>query len=144
MLENEGIFGALISIKHLNMSYTNASHLGHGQQEWLGALEFYETDLGILEKRLAEVNDKNTASVSRAEVEHYQNQFIIQRNNIIELRQRINKHQHEVVHEVQQHVGRVAEQTVEEQHLLEADMKNLEKIINELRHDFNRFLAKWL
>ena len=126
------------------MSYTNALHLGTAHQEWLKILEFYEMDLAILEKRLAEVNDKNTAFESRAEVEHYQNQFIIQRNNIIELRQCINAHAHEVMIDMQKHVGRVEEHKVDEHHVIEASLLNLERIINEIRHHFNRFLAKWL
>jgi hypothetical protein len=125
------------------MSYTNALHLGTAHQEWLKILEFYEMDLAILEKRLAEVNDKNTAFESRAEVEHYQNQFIIQRNNIIELRQRINAHAHEVMIDMQKHVGRVEEHKVEDHQVIEASLLNLERIINEIRHHFNRFLAKW-
>lgn len=126
------------------MSYTNALHLGTAHQEWLKILEFYEIDIHILEKRLTEVNQKNTAFESRAEVEHFQNQFIIQRNNIIELRQRINAHAHEVMIDMQKHVGRVEEHKVDEHHVIEASLLNLERIINEIRHHFNRFLAKWL
>ena len=64
------------------MSYTNASNLGVQHNEWLRKLEFYKEDLDILEKRLLEVSDKNTSTEARAGIEHFQNQFMIQRKNI--------------------------------------------------------------
>jgi hypothetical protein len=45
--------------------------------------------------------------------------------------------------DMQKHVGRVEEHKVVEHHVIEESLLNLERIINEIRHHFNRYLAKW-
>jgi len=126
------------------MSYTNAINLGPAHQEWLKALDFYKTELDILEGRLAEVAGKNTALEPSESAEHFQNQFIVQRNNIDELKHAINQHAHLVFEDTKQHVGRVEEGRLVDHKKIEEEMMLFEKIINELRHEFNRYAAKWI
>ena len=73
------------------MSYTTTAHLGHDHLEWLKSIEFYEDEFDILEKRLAEIVSKNNGAEAMAGVEHFQNQFVIQRNNLDELKHSINE-----------------------------------------------------
>lgn len=124
------------------MSYTNATHLENAHQEWIKALDFYKEDLDILEKRLAEVSLKNTSMVARADAEHFQNQFIVQRNNIDELKHAINEHTHLVFEDMKQHAGRVEETRIDQHKKLEEDVKEFEETVNDLRHEFNKYLAK--
>ena len=125
------------------MSYTNAINLGHAHQEWLRALDFYETELKILQGRLSEVALKNNGREVSAGVEQYQNQFIVQRNNIDELRHTVNEHVHRVFVDAKVHVGRVEENRVDEHKEIEGAVAQFEKVIKELRHEFNKFAAKW-
>ena len=112
--------------------------------EALRGLEFYKQDLIILQQRLQEVAEKNTALDVRRSIEHFQNQFIIQRNNIDELRHKVNEQVQLLSKDVQLHEGRVEKQLLEEEEQLDAEYRQLEKIINELRQEFNTFLSKWM
>lgn len=125
------------------MSYTNAIHLGSAHKEWLSSLDFYKTEIEILEKRLSEVLNKNTGHDATAKGEHFQNQFIVQKNNIDELKHSINDHAHSVFLDVQKHVGRVHETRVDDHARLEDEVASFEKIVNALRHDFNHYLSLW-
>lgn len=126
------------------MGYTNATHLGTTPQEWLKELDFFEKETGILEKRLAEVNIKNTSLESRANVEHFQNQFIVQRNNIAELKHSINEYAHAISIEIEQHAGHVETARMKEHRKIEDEIAGLEKVLYELRQDFNKYAAKWI
>ena len=88
------------------MSYTSVPHLSTEHQDWLKAIDFYDNELDILEKRLAEVATKNTGIDAMKGVEHFQNQFIIQRNTIDELRHNINEHVHKTMLDAKDHGGR--------------------------------------
>lgn len=57
-----------------------ALHSEH--REWLNKLDFYKDDLVVLRQRLEEVAARNTLREIMAQVEHFQNLFIIQRNEI--------------------------------------------------------------
>jgi hypothetical protein len=50
--------------------------------EWTSKLNFYKDDIKIMTGRLEEVASKNSSKEVLAQVEHFQNQLIIQRNNI--------------------------------------------------------------
>ncbi len=126
------------------MSYNDAANYGAVHSEWLKKLDFYKTEIGILEKRLEEVNAKNTSLDARAGVEHFQNQFIVQRNNIDELKHIVNEHSHNAFEVAKEHAGKVNDHITDEHLKLEDDINQFEKIVNELRQEFNVYLTKWM
>jgi len=67
---------------------------------WNNLLDFYKDDISILEKRLEELVTKNTNQEVRAEIEKYQNQFLIQRNNIDQIKHIINLDEKEIENEI--------------------------------------------
>ena len=60
-------------------------------REWLNLISFYQDELTIMERRIAEVVSKNTDVEVLANAEHFQNQMIIQRNHLLDM-------QGEIVH----------------------------------------------
>jgi hypothetical protein len=126
------------------MSYTAVPLLVAEHQDWLKAIDFYDNELDILENRLAEVAQKNTGLDAMIGVEHFQNQFIIQRNTIDELRHNINEHAHKVMLDVKEHVGRVESQQVADHIKIKDEFESFEKVINELRDEFKLYLVKWM
>lgn len=126
------------------MSYTAVPHLVTEHQDWLKSIDFYDNELDILENRLAEVAVKNTGIDAMKGVEHFQNQFIIQRNTIDELRHNINEHARKVMLDVKDHVGRVESQQVTDHTKIKDEFESFEKIINELRDEFKFYLVKWM
>lgn len=125
------------------MKYTTVAHCGNDHQEWLKSVEFYDQDLDTLEKRLLELVGKNNTREVMTGVEHFQNQFIVQRNNIDELRHSINEHAGKVATDLQTHAGRMEEHLVGEHDGLGEQVRSFEKVMNELRHEYNLFLARW-
>ena len=113
-------------------------------QDWLKSLEFYKEEITILKKRLEEVTVKNNAPEFLKDVEHYQNQFIVQRNNIDELAHSIKMNEKEIVKEVNTNPIAVEHRKVES-HEPEADFLGyFEKNFATLRTDYNKFLSKWM
>jgi hypothetical protein len=113
------------------MRYTNASLLNYEH-------------LSVLQKRLAEVSFKNTGKEVMADVEHFQNQIIVQRNNLEELSHGIYEHIHHVVEDSRVHAGRVAQPLVEEHGQKKDEFQSLMHVIKGLRSEFNHFIAKWI
>ncbi|MDP4637043.1 MAG: hypothetical protein NWR96_06595 [Crocinitomicaceae bacterium] len=113
-------------------------------QDWLKRLDFYKEEITILKERLDEVTKKNNASDFLKDVEHFQNQFIVQRNNIDELAHSIKKNEQGLVKEVNSNPVAVDHRKVEN-HLAEEDFIGyFEKNFAELRGEYNRFLSKWM
>lgn len=124
-----------VSIKHMNNAHT----------DWLRALDFYKEEIGILKGRLTEIAGKNTAPDVMRQVEHYENQFAIQRDNIERL-----------AHDTRTNVGSAAAESkkspegyidatlLTSHNTLEQRFRQEEKTIHELRHEFNDFAAEWM
>ena len=74
-------------------------------------------------------------------VEHFQNQFIVQRDNIDRLSHDLGSFERKVSAETLN----MAEHITAETHAVLRDRYiALEKTINEMRHEHNRFLAKYI
>ena len=113
-------------------------------QDWLKRLDFYKEELNILRERLQEVTSKNTNADFLKSVEHFQNQFLIQRNHVDELAHQIKANENLLVKEIEHNPVAVDHRKVES-HDAETDfMVFFEKNFAELRAQFNVFLAKWM
>jgi hypothetical protein len=126
------------------MSYTATSHCGNEHEQWLKSISFYDDDLDVLENRLTEIVKENNRQEVMTGVEHFQNQFMIQRNNISDLKHNIKKHASNVAADAQIHAGKMDEFFVDEHGNLKSEVDSFEKVMNDLRHEFSLFLAKWM
>ena len=112
--------------------------------EWLKKLDFYKDEITILKGRLEELAQKNNAQEVLVEVEHFQNQFIIQRNNIDEIAHKVRENEQSLLEEIKSNPVAVDHRKME-YHAAEQDLVNsFEKVFNEVREDFNKFSAKWM
>jgi len=126
------------------MSFTNIAQVNTEHTEWIKGLEFYKDEIHILENRLLEIATKNSSFEARQGIEHFQNQFVVQRNNIDELRHKIKEHIH-----IFTKLPELLEEVVENERLadhenMRDDYQSFEKVMRELRLEFNIFLAKWM
>jgi hypothetical protein len=126
------------------MSYTATSHCGNKHEQWLKSISFYDDDLDVLENRLTKIVKKNNGQEVLTGVEHFQNPFMIQRNNISDLKHNIKKHAGNVAADAQIHAGKMDEFFVDEHGNLKSEVDSFEKVMNDLRHEFSLFLAKWM
>lgn len=112
--------------------------------EWSNKLNFYRDELDILKKRLAEIAAKNNQQEVMKEVEHFQNQFIIQSNNIDEIAHTVRMNEKTLVEEMRKNPVAVDHRKVDD-HTDERELVNgFEKNLIEIRNEFNRFASKWL
>jgi CBS-domain-containing membrane protein len=112
--------------------------------EWANKLKFYKEELEVLKTRLAEITSKNNNQEVLKEVEHFQNQFIIQRNNIDTIAHEVKMNEEKLMAEIKSNPVAADHRKVE-YHTKEKDMVNsFEKNMNEIRSEFNRFASKWM
>ena len=126
------------------MSYTNITRIGTDHTIWQKGFGFYKDELDIMESRLSEVALKNTTFEARQGVEHFQNQFIVQRNNIDELKHEVILYVEKLGKDAQQHGGRMETAMIAEHTALHEKYEDFERVMNILRHEFNEYLSKWM
>lgn len=112
--------------------------------EWATNIDFYISDLAILEKRLEEVAQKNTKAPVLASVEHFQNQFIVERETLRGLKHAVHVNAEKMQEEIKK-FSRIHNLDIVDHHsLLRESVQLSEKIFLELKHSFYRFLSKVL
>jgi hypothetical protein len=126
------------------MSYTTATYCGTDHHQWLRSLEFYKEEFKILDERLQEIMQRNNGKETMALAEHFQNQFLIQRNNIDELKHNIHEHENLVAMDVREHAGKMKNTRVLDHDEIKAEFETLEKLIKNLRVEYNLFLSRWM
>jgi phosphoglycerate-specific signal transduction histidine kinase len=104
-------------------------------------IDFYEGEFDILDERLKEIVTKNNKEETVTWAERFKNQFTMQRNNIYELRRGIHELAGKVSEDAKNHAGKMETRFVREHGQLNDEVKDFEKIVNDLRHDFNVFLS---
>jgi hypothetical protein len=126
------------------MTYTNVSNLNSLPAEILRGLIFYKEEIKILQDRLEEVSSKNNSFEARQGIEHFQNQFVMHQNNIDELKHTINLLVEKMAKDAMHHGGRIEKEDVNEEEKLNDEFVMLEKVIKDMRKEFNVFLSKWM
>ncbi len=125
-----------------NLPKISISHLGNAHSDWLRALDFYKLETVILKERLTEIAGKNTGAEVMKEVEHFENQFKIQGDNIDRLRHEIHVNLASISREAQRSSAGYIDGILLVQHNnLKERYEAEEKIFNELRRDFNKFAS---
>ena len=111
--------------------------------EWINKLDFYKDDLKVFNNRLAEIATKNNHTEVLAEVEKFQNQFIVQNDNIDQIKHIINLDEDKIIKEINSNPIAVDHRTMN--HSGERDLVDtFEKNFKSIREEFNKFSAKWM
>jgi hypothetical protein len=119
---------------------TYTQHEEH--KDWLNKLAFYRDETAVMQRRLDEINSKNTANEIRQEIEHFQNQIIVQKNNIDDL-QHLVKHEEELIKANIQRNPKKAGRALQTEHLSTGEkVGRFEDNFNSLRKEYNIFLGK--
>jgi len=113
--------------------------------QWLRSLNFYKTELSILKGLLTEIAGKNTGSEATKEVEHFENQFRIQTNNLDILGHEIHVNIDAISRAAQNaSAGYVDGELLTDHTALGNRADDLEKVVTELIHSFRSFAQKWM
>ncbi len=123
------------------MQTTSIKNVSHNHEEWKNTLGFYKDELAIFKNRLTEVAAKNTAKETMQMVEHFQNQFLIQGENIDILRHDINGHLTRMANEAQLNAGHIDKDEIPVHFLLKDRFEDEQKVYNVLKQEFQQFLS---
>ena len=124
-----------VSIRSLHLEY----------QLWVRELVFYKEEIKIFEDHLEAVNNKNTKKTVRAQVEHFQNQFVLQKEVIDILKHNLNTSEKQLASFVYDMSGMGLESIKMDNHpKLREEMITFRKLYKELKQDFRRFESEWM
>ncbi len=124
------------------MQTENVKTIDNKSSDWAKWLGFYEEELNIFKERLDEVAAKNTAAEIVQMIEHFQNQFLIQAENIDILQHDINEHVHRMAKEIQQHAGHIDRKEMTTHASLNERFEAEVVIFKDLKEEFMKFLGK--
>lgn len=110
----------------------------------MNSLLFYTDEIKIMQGRLAEVAKKNTSKDVLAQVEHFQNQLLIQREALDTLKHEINLSNDLINKEIHKNETAVDHRKIEDHTVIRDNMGSFEKIFKSLRLEFNEFISKWI
>ncbi|MGZ3905109.1 MAG: hypothetical protein ACXVC6_15510 [Bacteroidia bacterium] len=112
--------------------------------EMMQKLFFYKDEIGIMQKRIEEVAGKNSSNEVLAKIEHFQNQLIVQRNNIDILKHKVSKNEQALVDNLKANPVAADHREVQVHAIERDEVLAFEKVFNELRNELNKFLFEWL
>jgi hypothetical protein len=111
---------------------------------WLNKLLFYKDELKIMDKRILEVAEKNTSKEVRSLADHFNNQLIIQKEQIDILTHDIKSHELYLEAAVQNNPNAVDNEKFSDHKKHRESIATFEKLFKELREDLIDFLSKWM
>ncbi len=124
------------------METTSIKNIHSDYAGWQNTLGFYKDELNIFTHRLTEVAAKNTGKETMQQVEHFQNQFIVQRENIDILHHDINEHLNGIAAEIQQHAGHISSGQLSTNRVLQDRFESETKVFTGLKEEFTIFLEQ--
>jgi hypothetical protein len=126
------------------MKQVNIKHIDNLHNDAIRALDFYWQELIIIRHRLEEIAADNTGHEVALQVEHFQNELTIHNEQIDELRHAFHENREKLEGQLVETDGFADKSSFEENEELYERYVTEEKMFNELRHEFNRFAAKWM
>ena len=120
--------------------YLSDLHFEH--EQWLKELVFWEDEIGLYNKRLGEIVVRYTDSSVKAELEHFQNQFIRHDEVIDILKHDIRKHESQLVKYASEHPVAIDRVHFEDHTGLRERMDTQRKIYADLKDEFYQFLNR--
>ena len=111
-------------------------------KQWISNLLFYADELMLMRNSLKEVASKNTSKDVLAQIEHFQNQLIIQSDQIDQLKHEINMDNDVINKEVKSNEVAVDHREIKDHSSIRIRMEVFDRIFNSIRKDLNHFLSK--
>jgi hypothetical protein len=118
------------------------SELHEEHKTWLNKLLFYKDELKIMDNRILEVAKKNTSKEVQSLVDHFNNQLIIQKEQIDILSHDIKSHE--------QYLKAIPiDNDIDNKNFLDHKKHResiviFEKLFKDLREELIDFLSKWM
>ncbi|MFK7972671.1 MAG: hypothetical protein AB8F95_20035 [Bacteroidia bacterium] len=123
-------------------TYLADLHLDH--KIWTRRMNFFKEEIELFESYLGEVLDKNTSKDCARSVEHFQNQFIRQKEVIDELNHDIKLKEEALAKYANENPVAIDHKYFQPEPILTDRYKTFEKIYHDLKEEYRLFLAKWM
>ena len=107
-------------------------------------LFFYKDEIAIMKTRIAEVASKNSSKDVLAQIEHFQNQLIVQNDNIDRIKHDVAQCEKDLQANVNKNETATDHRKVAAHTSEREQVEGFEKHFNELRAELKTFLAKWM
>ncbi len=111
---------------------------------WMNNMNFYRDEISIFENRLGDLVLRNTKTEVTAQIEHFQNQFIRQREVAEELISKCKDHDKFLANQAKDHPVAIDHVLFADHTKLRDEVEMFDKIYKELKGEFMRFLQKWM
>jgi len=118
--------------------------LHEDHKTWLNKLEFYKDEILIMQSRISEIAKKNTSKEVLPFVEHFQNQLIVQKEQIDILIHEINSHERSIEERVNKKAVANESKKFIDHSAQRNSVESFEKVFNDLRKELILFLSKWM
>lgn len=127
-----------------NLKTKHIGELHFEHQLWINEIKFFSDELKIYQNRLAEVEHNNNSADVRKQVEHFQNQFTIQKEQIDILLHQINEHENWLAKYAKENPNSIDKKLFANHAELIDKVATFKKIYSELKAEFTRFLSIWM
>jgi hypothetical protein len=127
------------------MDKLKSKHLSdlHFEHElWAMEVKFYREELKLYQKWLEEVASKNTHEDVLKQVEHFQNQFLIQKNQLNVLKHQVKAHEHWLAGYAASHPVAIDHVAFADHAAMRENVETAKKLFADLKLEFKRFLDK--
>jgi hypothetical protein len=119
-----------ISIPKLHLEY----------KLWMNDLNFYKEEINLYERYLADIIHKNTSKETAVGVEHFQNQFIVQKNVIDYLKHDLNVSEKQLAGFAKELSGLGLDNIKMDNHTkLRERMKTFKTLYEDMKKEFREF-----
>jgi hypothetical protein len=123
---------------------TRIYDLHEENKTWLSNLAFYKDELLIMQKRIEEIARKNNSKNILESIEHFQNQLIIQKEQLDILTHDVREKESTLEQQAKANPTAIDHQPFEEDLVLKDRMKTYGNLFFNLREELTHFLLKWM
>lgn len=111
---------------------------------WTSEAKFYADELKIYQKRLEEIASKNTAQDVREQIEHFQNKFILQKEQLDILNHEVKVHEQWLAQYAKDNPIAIDHKLFADHKTMHEKMDVFHTMYEELKKEFTRFFATWM
>jgi hypothetical protein len=117
-------------------------HFEH--ENWSRELSFWEDELASFQNRLEELAVRWTDKSVLAQIEKFQNQFLLEKEAINSIQDQIEMHETNMAHHYEKNEDVLNKDLVEKHLKLRERMENERDLFNDMKNKLFRFLTKYM
>ncbi|KOY85411.1 hypothetical protein AD998_03915 [bacterium 336/3] len=117
------------------------SDLHFEHQLWQSEAKFFADELKIYQNRLDEIASKNTGDEISKKISHFQNQFIIQKEQLDILNHEVKIHEQSLAKFAQENPVAIEHRLFEDHSIMQDKLQTFKKIYSDLKLEFTQFVA---